>query len=62
MFRGCTNLSYIKAMFTTAPGNNYTPDWVRDVKATGTFVKSASANWDVSGVSGIPEGWEVQIE
>lgn len=43
MFNGCTNLSYIKAMFTTIPGSSYTVNWVKNVKATGTFVKNSAA-------------------
>ena len=64
MFYGCTNLNYIKAMFTTTPSgsspNFYTTDWVNGVSATGTFVKNMSATWNVSGNSGIPNGWTVQ--
>ena len=60
MFIGCTSLSYIKAMFTTTPGVNYTGNWVFNVAASGTFVKNAAAQWSVSGVHGIPSGWTVQ--
>lgn len=60
MFYGCSKLKYIKAMFTTTPSTNYTQDWVKNVSATGTFVKNASATWSVSGVNGIPSGWTVQ--
>ena len=60
MFCGCTNLRYIKSMFTTTPGMMYTNSWVSGVAATGTFVKNSAAEWDVSGVDGIPEGWTVE--
>lgn len=60
MFWGCARLSYIKALFQTEPSNTYTNHWVYDVELTGTFVKSADATWDVTGVSGIPEGWTVE--
>ena len=60
MFNGCTNLNYIKAMFTTAPSTTNTTGWVGGVAANGTFVKNSAAQWDVSGVNGIPEGWMVQ--
>lgn len=60
MFYGCTNLSYIKAMFTTTPSNSYTQNWVLDVKSTGTFVKNSAASWNVTGNSGVPTGWTVQ--
>ena len=57
MFISCTNLNYIKALFTTTPDNSYTNSWVSGVAATGTFVKSPDATWDVTGVNGVPEGW-----
>lgn len=63
MFWGCTNLNYIKAMFTTTPGGTYTTyttNWVKGVAANGTFVKNSAAQWDVSGVNGVPSGWTVQ--
>lgn len=60
MFFGCTKLNYIKAMFTTTPTTSYTRDWVNGVSATGTFVKNSSATWNVTGTSGVPEGWTVQ--
>ena len=59
MFKNCTNLNYIKAMFTTTPGTSYTQDWVKNVSATGTFVKNSAAQWNVSGDNGIPTLWEV---
>lgn len=60
MFFGCSNLKYIKAMFTTTPSTSYTNSWLSGVAATGTFVKNAEATWDVTGVNGIPEGWTVE--
>jgi hypothetical protein len=60
MFYNCTNLNYIKAMFTTTPSSTYTSYWVNGVSATGTFVKNSAAQWDVSGVNGIPNGWTVE--
>lgn len=57
MFQGCTSLNYIKAMFTTTPGTDYTPDWVNGVAASGTFVQNINASWTTRGVNGIPEGW-----
>ena len=47
-------------MFTTAPGDGFTLDWVLDVSQTGTFVKNSAATWDVTGVNGIPTGWTVE--
>ena len=61
MFDSCTSLNYIKAMFTEIPSNNNPiSNWVRNVAATGTFVKNNAATWNVWGNSGIPSGWTVQ--
>ena len=60
MFGGCSNLNYIKAMFTTTPSATYTYNWVSGVAASGTFVKNSAATWDVSGTNGVPTGWTVQ--
>lgn len=62
MFYGCTNLNYIKAMFTTAPSRSYTRNWVQNVSSTGTFVMNAAAEWDPEeyrSSNGIPAGWSV---
>ena len=60
MFFGCSSLNYIKAMFTTTPGTDYTYKWVSGVASSGTFVKNAAATWNVTGTSGIPTGWTKQ--
>ena len=60
MFYGCTSLSYIKAMFTTTPSTAYTQNWVKNVAASGTFVKNSAATWTTTGVNGVPTGWTVQ--
>ena len=62
IFDACSNLSYVKAMFTTTPGTDYTSNWMRGVAAIGTFVKNKNATWDVIGESGIPEGWNIKTE
>jgi len=59
MFNGSTSLSYVEALFTTTPGSSYTDNWLSNVSPTGTFVKSANATWNVSGQSGIPNGWTI---
>lgn len=59
MFYNCTNLNYIKALFTTRPSTINCSNWVSGVSPTGTFVKNGDATWDVRGVNGIPEGWDV---
>jgi hypothetical protein len=60
MFNGCTSLNYIKAMFTTTPGEGYTDSWVYNVASTGTFVKNSAAAWTTRGGHGIPNGWTVE--
>ena len=60
MFDGCTNLNYIKAMFTTTPKTTYSNNWVREVAASGTFVKNSAAAWTDVGVYAVPSGWTVQ--
>ena len=62
MFRGCTNLRYVKALFTTTPGSSYTNYWLYNVNSTGTFIKSASATWNVTGESGVPSTWTIETE
>ena len=60
MFYGCNNLNYVKAMFTTTPGSNYTSTWLYGVSATGTFVKNSAATWTDTGTSAVPTGWTVE--
>ena len=60
MFHGCNSLGYIKALFTTTPSTSYTSNWVGNVAASGIFVKSSSASWNVRGNHGVPSGWTIQ--
>ena len=60
MFQDCTSLNYIKMLATDISANNCLGYWVIKVSPTGTFVKSKDATWDVTGYSGIPEGWTVE--
>lgn len=62
MFQGCVSLNYIKAMFTTDPSTvtNSLTDWVKNVAASGLFVKNAAATWDITGNSGVPAGWTIE--
>ena len=60
MFYDCRSLNYIKCFATNiSASTTYTKNWVRGVASTGTFVKNKDATWDVTGTSGIPEGWTV---
>ena len=60
MFRYCSKLNYIKAMFTDAPSTTNTRDWTSGVASTGIFIKNAAATWDITGVNGVPKGWTVE--
>lgn len=62
MFNDCKNLEIVTALFTTAPGASYTLMWLSNTASVGTFVKNASATWNVTGTSGIPAGWYVISE
>ena len=59
MFKGCSKLRYVKALFTTEPSEDTTRDWLSGVAASGTFVKSKNATWNVTGALGIPQGWKI---
>ena len=59
MFKDCSKLRYVKALFTTSPSEETTKDWLSGVAASGTFVKSKNASWNVTGVHGIPKGWKI---
>ena len=75
IFKGCSELSKVKAMFTTDPDAtyeeggvtkryDYTLDWLEGVSTNGTFIKNASATWDdtIRDSSHIPAGWTVQTQ
>lgn len=56
----CTNLRHIWCdAQVTGSTQNFFPNWVNNVSATGTFVKRPNATW-TTGTSGIPEGWTVE--
>ena len=61
MFYNCSKLNYVKALFTTTPGSSYTNNWLSGVASSGTFVKAYNAEWEVSGISGIPSSWTVRL-
>lgn len=56
MFYNCNNLAYIKCLAENPGTIDY---WVRNVAATGTFVKHPNAQWN-TGDNGIPSGWTVE--
>lgn len=60
MFGSCLRLNYIKCLATNKVVTA-TQGWVRNVAATGTFVKDASmTGWTIDSINGIPSGWTVQ--
>ena len=61
MFNGCTNLKYIKAMFTEIPSTDCTSGWLKDVASNGTFVKNSAASWTTAGVNGVPSWLDDRI-
>lgn len=60
MYKDCRNLRYVIGLFTTEPSEKTTKDWLSGVAASGTFVKSKKATWDVTGAHGVPEGWKIE--
>ncbi len=61
MFRHCTSLNYIKMLAIDISATNCLNDWVYfGTSSIGTFVKNKDATWNVTGESGIPDGWTVQ--
>ena len=59
MFDGCRNLNYIKCLATNILADSNRTNWVRNVAASGTFVKAASMTSWPAGTNGIPSGWTV---
>lgn len=62
MFMFCPILNYIKMMATDITAERCLYKWVQGVSSTGTFVKNANAQWDVTGESGVPSGWTIETE
>ena len=60
MYKDCRNLRYVIGLFTTEPSEKTTKDWLCGVAASGTFIKSKKATWDVTGADGVPEGWKIE--
>jgi len=60
IFYGCTSLNYIKCLATDVSASNCTTNWVKNVAATGTFVKAASMTDWTTDNNGIPSGWTVE--
>ena len=61
MFRGCSNLKYVKCMSRHSTEKQNFLGWLSGVSSPGTFVKSSNRSWP-RGESGIPTGWTVVEE
>ena len=61
MFINCTSLTYVKCLATDKSADYCTTLWMRNVPATGTFVKASGADWSRD-QHGIPSGWTVNEE
>ena len=57
MFEGCSSLNYVKAMFLDVV-DDCLDDWLKDVAATGTFIRHDLASWNKA-EAGIPDDWDV---
>ena len=60
MFKGCSNLNYIKMLATNISASGCLSYWMQGVASSGTFVKHYNATWTNSGVSGVPDGWNIR--
>lgn len=59
LFAGCSSLSYLRAMFMTAPDGTYCSGWLSGVASEGIFVMSPDAAWTVGQATGVPQGWYI---
>ena len=61
MFNGSPLLNSVVCLATTNISTANCADWLKNVSATGTFVKpSGVSDWATNSASGIPTGWTVQ--
>lgn len=61
MFNGSPLLNSVVCLATTNISTANCADWLKNVSATGTFVKPAGvSDWATDSASGIPTGWTVQ--
>lgn len=60
MFLGCSSLNYVKCLATDISVTGCTNNWLKNVGASGTFVKATSMSSWTTGDNGIPSGWTVQ--
>ena len=60
MFKDCSSLNYVKAMFASDSGTDNLKDWLSGVPETGTFVMNAAATYDPVTDAGVPSGWTIE--
>ena len=60
MFYNCTKLSSITMLATDISAETCLYRWVDGVSSSGTFYKNGAANWEATGINGIPTGWTVE--
>ena len=64
MFKNCSSLMTITALFKTSPSTSYTKDWVNGVPMQtgnpGTYYKNPSATYTTRGFYAIPTYWHVE--
>ena len=59
MFSGCSNMNSITCLATDISASTCLQNWVRNVAASGTFIKDSTMTGWPTGTSGIPSGWTV---
>lgn len=62
LFYGCKNLNKIEMLATDVSATECLSSWVNGVASAGTFIKSSTATWDITGIDGIPSGWIIKNE
>jgi hypothetical protein len=60
MFSNCSKLNRITMLATDIPSNYCISGWINNVAPTGTFIKSADANWSENDPTIVPPGWTVE--
>ncbi|MBR3499830.1 MAG: leucine-rich repeat protein [Bacteroidales bacterium] len=60
MFNGASLLNSVVCLATDHSATDCTKDWLKNVSATGTFVRPSGIIWATESTSGIPTGWTPQ--
>ena len=59
MFENCSSLNEVKMMALDPFESGCLENWMIGCPENGLFLKNSEATWNVTGESGIPEGWTV---